>query len=362
MEFKMNLTVQEKDPAGLYDTPLLHQSYFWSQVKESQGYHTKAFDIKTPLSELYGKPGSSYVLDDILVQLIPVNRHQSIGYVPYGPVLNPDEEKMGPFLEELSMNLREKLPSHCLLLRYDLPWQSIWEEDDDVSLSLQNLRLNWGTNNKKLRKAVSNQLPSDTMFVNLLGSEEQILSRMHHKTRYNIRLAQRKGVEVRQVGRDHLDTFYSLYEETCERNRITLHDRSYFDALYNAEDEGAEIVLLMAFFDGQPLSAMFLSRSSRRATYLYGASSSKMRNSMSTYALQWHTIQLAKRWGCTEYDLFGVSPTGGMDHPMSGLYTFKKGFGGTTFHRMGCWDFAYDEEQASQLFAYEMVGEGYHLR
>ncbi len=95
----MNLTVQEKDPAGLYDTPpLLHQSYFWSQVKESQGYHTKAFDIKTPLSELYGKPGSSYVLDDILVQLIPVNRHQSIGYVPpYGPVLNPDEEKMGPF-------------------------------------------------------------------------------------------------------------------------------------------------------------------------------------------------------------------------------------------------------------------------
>ncbi len=136
------------------------------------------------------------------------------------------------------------------------------------------------------------------MFVNLQGgSEEQILSRMHHKTRYNIRLALRKGVEVRQVGRDHLGTFYSLYEDTCERNRITLHDRSYFDALYSAEDEGAEIVLLMAFFDGQPLSAMFLSRSARRATYLYGASSSNMRNSMSTYALQWHAIQLAKRWG-----------------------------------------------------------------
>ncbi|MGE4467009.1 lipid II:glycine glycyltransferase FemX [Sphaerochaeta sp.] len=356
----MNLTVQEKDPAGLYDTPLLHQSYFWSQVKESQGYHTKAFDIKTPLSELNGKPGSSYVLDDILVQMIPVNRYQSIGYVPYGPVLNPDEERMGPFLEELSMSVKEKLPSQCLLLRYDLPWQSIW--DDDVSLTTQNLRLNWGTNNKKLRKAVSNQLPSNTMFVNLLGSEEQILSRMHHKTRYNIRLAQRKGVEVRQVGRDHLDTFHSLYKETCERNRITSHDRSYFDALYSAEDEGAEIVLLMAFFDGQPLSAMFLSRSAHRATYLYGASSSQMRNSMSTYALQWHAIQLAKRWGCTEYDLFGVSPTVGMHHPMSGLYTFKKGFGGTIFQRMGCWDFAYDEEQASQLFAYEMVGEGYHLR
>jgi lipid II:glycine glycyltransferase (peptidoglycan interpeptide bridge formation enzyme) len=200
------------------------------------------------------------------------------------------------------------------------------------------------------------------MFVNLQGSEEQILSGMHHKTRYNIRLALRKGVEVRQVGRDRLEIFYSLYEETCERNRITLHDRFFFDALYNAEDEGAGIVLLMAFFEGQPLSAMFLSRSSRRATYLYGASSSQRRNSMSTYALQWYAIQLAKHWGCTEYDLFGVSPSQGKHHPMSGLYTFKKGFGGTAFHRMGCWDFAYDEEQASQLFAYEMVGEGYHLR
>ncbi|MGE4453495.1 MAG: lipid II:glycine glycyltransferase FemX [Sphaerochaeta sp.] len=358
----MNLTVQEKDPASLYDTPLLHQSYFWSQVKEHQGYHTKAFDIKIPFSEFSGRSGSSLLLDDVLVQLIPVNRYQSIGYVPYGPVLNPNEERMGPFLEELSMHIQQKLPKDCLLLRYDLPWQTIWEEDEDVSLSLQNLRLNWGTQRKKLRKAVSNQLPSDTMFVHLQDSEEEILERMHHKTRYNIRLALRKGVEVRQVGRDHLPTFYELYKETCERNHITLHDRSFFDALYTAEDEGAGISLLMAFLEGKPLSAMFLSRSARRATYLYGASSSQMRNSMSTYALQWYAITLAKSWGCTEYDLFGVSPSQEKDHPMSGLYTFKKGFGGTTFHRMGCWDYTFDEEQASQLFAYEMVGEGYHLR
>ncbi|MGH0054222.1 MAG: lipid II:glycine glycyltransferase FemX [Sphaerochaetaceae bacterium] len=358
----MNLTVQEKDPVGLYTTPLIHQSFFWSQVKKHQGYQTKAFDIKIPLSDLHGDLGSAYVLDDVLVQFLPVNRYQSIGYVPYGPVLSPNEERMGPFLEELSMHLRDKLPSHCILLRYDLPWQSIWEEDKEITPTLKNLRLNWDTKNKRLRKAVSNQLPSDTLFVNLQGSEEDLLSRMHHKTRYNIRLALRKGVEVRQVGRDHLEIFYQLYEETCERNRITLHDRSYFDALYTAEDEEAGIVLLMAFFEGQPLSAMFLSRSASRATYLYGASSSRIRNTMSTYALQWHAMTLAKSWGCSEYDLFGVSPSPDKTHPMSGLTTFKKGFGGTYFHRMGCWDFAYEEEEASQLFAYEMVGEGYHLR
>ena len=357
----MNLSVQEKEPAYLYETPLLHQSSFWSQVKEKQGFSTKAFDIKVKLSDMKNITASSYLLDDVLVQLIPVSRYQSIAYVPYGPVLNPDEDRIGIFLEELSMQIKEKLPPHCVLVRYDLPWQAIWE-DEDISYELKSLRLNWGTQYKQLKKAVSNQLPSDTMFVNLSGSEEEILERMHPKTRYNIRLALRKGVEVRQVGHDHLDQFYHLYEETCERNHIQLHPRKFFESLYGAEDKSAGIALLMAFYEQKPLSAMFLSRSATRATYLYGSSSSLLRNTMSTYALQYSAIMLAKSWGCKEYDLFGVSPSAKKDHPMSGLYAFKKGFGGHMFHRMGCWDFTYDQEEASQLFAYEMVGPGYHLR
>ncbi|MEA5029592.1 MAG: peptidoglycan bridge formation glycyltransferase FemA/FemB family protein [Sphaerochaeta associata] len=355
----MNVSVQEKEPAYLYDTPLLHQSSFWSQVKQKQGFETRAFDIKVRSEDLQGSPASAYVLDDVLVQLVPVNREQTIGYVPYGPVLSPQEDRMGLFLEELSMNLQEKLPGHCILLRYDLPWRTIWE-DEDLSLPLQNLRLNWGTSRRSLHKSVSNQLPSDTMLIDLRPSEEEILARMHHKTRYNINLALRKGVEVRQVGHDHLDTFYDLYRETCERNRINLHDRSFFESLYGPTDESAGVVLLMAFHDGVPLSAMFLSRSKNRATYLYGASSSQMRNTMSTYALQWGAITMAKSWKCSEYDLFGVSPSEDRDHPMSGLYSFKKGFGGSLLHRMGCWDFAYNAEDAQNLFAYEMVGEGYH--
>lgn len=355
----MNVSVQEKEPAYLYDTPLLHQSSFWSQVKQNQGYETRAFDIKVRSEDIQGFPASSYVLDDVLVQLVPINREQTIGYVPYGPVLNPHEDRMGLFLEDLSMNLQEKLPKHCILLRYDLPWRTIWE-DEDVSLSLQNLRLNWGTTSRSLQKSVSNQLPSDTMLIDLRPSEDEILGRMHPKTRYNINLALRKGVEVHQVGHESLDTFYALYQETCSRNRINLHDRSFFEALYGPSDESAGVTLLMAFYEGRVLSAMFLSRSKNRATYLYGASSSELRNTMSTYALQWAAILLAKSWNCSEYDLFGVSPSTERDHPLSGLYSFKKGFGGNLLHRMGCWDFAYSKEDAKNLFAYEMVGEGYH--
>ncbi|WP_332447883.1 lipid II:glycine glycyltransferase FemX [Sphaerochaeta sp.] len=357
----MNLSVQEKDPANLFDTPLLHQSFFWSQVKQNQGYETKAFDIKVRQADVQRGATSSFLLDDMLVQLIPINREHTIGYVPYGPLLHPDQQNMGPFLEELSLHVQKRLPSHCILLRYDLPWETVWD-DDELSVELQNIRLNWGTQSRSLSRSVSNQLPSDTMFIDLSGSEEDILANMHHKTRYNINLALRKGVEVRQVGHDQLDVFYALYEETCERNHIQLHDRSFFEALFGPEDEHAGVTLLMAYFENRPLSSMFLSRSSQRATYLYGASSSALRNTMSTYALQWKAIQLAKQWGCREYDLFGVSPSLHKNHPMQGLYTFKKGFGGDLLHRMGCWDFTFHAQEARQLFAYEMVGDGYHLR
>ncbi len=357
----MNLTLQEKEPSNLYETPLLHQSSFWSHVKEKQGYQTKAFDIKVRSSDISDQQGSSYLLDDVLVLLSPVNRSQTIGYVPYGPVLKPTEDKMGPFLEDLSLQLQEKLPDNCILLRYDLPWQRIWE-DEDVSLQSQQLRLNWGTSSHQIRKSCSDQLPCDTMFVDLRGSEEDLLARMHHKTRYNIRLAQRKGVEIREVTHKELPIFYALYTETCQRNYIQLHDLSFFESLFTLELEKPYFSLLVAYLDGVPLSSMFLTRSGDRATYLYGASSSFRRNSMSTYALQWRAMQLARSWGCTSYDLFGVSPTEDKDHPMSSLTKFKKGFGGEFFHRMGCWDFLYDQSHSEELYAFEMTSKGYHCR
>lgn len=357
----MNLTVQEKETSSLYETPLLHQSSFWSQVKENQGYTTKAFDIKVRSSDISTLGGSSYLLDDVLVLIAPINKDQSIGYVPYGPVLKPLEDRMGPFLEDLSMQLQDNLPENCILLRYDLPWQRTWG-DEDLSVHAQQVRLNWGTASHQIRKSCTDQLPSDTMFIDLRGSDEELLARMHHKTRYNIGLAQRKGVEVRQENHEHLATFYDLYIETCQRNNIQLHEPHFFESLFTVEMEKPYFSLLVAYLDGTPLSSMFLTRSGDRATYLYGASSTFRRNSMSTYALQWSAIQLARSWGCTSYDLFGVSPNEDKDHPLSGLTSFKKGFGGEVFHRMGCWDFLFDEAEGESLYAFEMTSQGYHCR
>ena len=159
--------------------------------------------------------------------------------------------------------------------------------------------------------------------------------------------------------------WYDLYKETCARNRIYLHDVDYFKALLVTDvshtRSPAEVELLIAELEARPLAAMFLVFSGQRATYLYGASSSKQRNYMATYALQWEAIKKARRGGCTEYDMFGVAPRPDPSHPLYGLYRFKSGFGGVVFHRMGCWDYPLDPEDYEMYRLAEMKSEGYHL-
>src|SRR5574344_993836 len=355
----MDIFVDRKPVRDLYSTPLLHQTYFWSQVKENLGFESQAFELKVKASSQL----SAFYSDDLLVLFHPVSRDQVAGYVPYGPALTPEAGNEGCFIEELSEMVRPLLPPNCILLRYDLPWRSIWD-NDLPEVQMQEIRMNYGTENHSLRKAPSNLLPNNTMIVNLRPDESDILMSMKPKTRYNIRLAQRKGVQVKIGGYDDLDVFYRLYEETCERNRLNLHNRLFFESLYrtNHEDPNTGFELLVAYLDDIPLSAMFLTFSSSRATYLYGASSNQMRESMSTYALQWEAIRQAKASGCLQYDLFGVAPSRNAEnHPMAGLYRFKQGFGGDVFHRMGCWDFYLNDELASQLISAEAAGTGYHL-
>lgn len=65
---------------------------------------------------------------------------------------------------------------------------------------------------------------------------------------------------------------------------------------------------------------------------------------MASYALQWESIKIARKWGCSEYDMFGSAPNLRQAHPMHGVHVYKKGFGGNLYHRMGCWDYPYNQK------------------
>src|SRR5690606_23651261 len=120
---------------------------------------------------------------------------------------------------------------------------------------------------------------------------DTILLRMKPKTRYNIKLSQKKGVTVRIADLNDLHVWYELYKQTAQRNGLYLNDIKYFNAILTAKADKtkspADVYYLIAEIDNQPLAAMFLIVTGNRSSYLYGASSSTNRNFMATYALQW---------------------------------------------------------------------------
>ncbi|MEA4917442.1 lipid II:glycine glycyltransferase FemX [Proteiniphilum sp.] len=366
-----------KETEELYATPILQQTAFWSEVKTSLGANTLAVNFTSQNPDLFpGLSNQSYIKSDLLVILQQINRNHSVAYVPYGPEVEPQDEFQGVFLEELSESLRSILPSNCILIRYDLCWESYWAREKDhfdengiwkgePESHSQEFRFNFNTHNWNFKKAHSNILPANTIYLDLTHERETLLERMKPKTRYNIRLAQRKGVTVRSMGMEGMDIWYGLYKETAIRNHLLLNDMKYFRAVLDARAEHssspADVSLMIAEYEDKPLAAMFLVITGHRGSYLYGASSSLYRNLMATYALQWEAIMKSQLAGCTEYDMFGISPTPDPQHPLYGLYKFKSGFGGDIYHSLGCWDYPLDKESYTLFRASELGSQGYHL-
>lgn len=373
----MNIKIDPKETIYAYSTPIVQQTSFWSKVKERLGMNSRAFEFSVRNSDLYtGVGGFSYTNADFIMFFQYLNDSDYLAYIPYGPETEPSEDNQGVFLEELSEVLRSYLPKHCIALRYDLNWESHWCRKEDFDSDgnwiglpkkeFQEIKLNYGTCNRNLRKANTNVLPANTIVLDLTQDESAILNRMKPKTRYNIRLALRKGVNVVSAGMEGLETWYGLYTETALRNGLHLNSINYFYNMFASKtecsDKDVNVKLMIAYYEDIPLAAMFLVLSSHRATYLYGASSSRMRNLMPTYALQWRAIQIAKENNCREYDMFGVAPNCDPSHPMYGLYKFKNGFGGEIFHQLGCWDYPIEEEKYNYFSAAEMSSQGYYDR
>ena len=363
--FIMIRNLSEKSIDYVYKTPVLQQTAYWSKVKSRLGIESLALNFKVRSNSVVNIPDyeNAYHDSDLLILLQRVDSYSCIAYIPYGPEVEPTDELTGPFLEELSEQLRSYLPANCIFIRYDLLWKSLWDEETPGN-HLQELRVNIGTNLWNLRKARTNILPSSTIFLNLRNDSSTLLSGMKPKTRYNINLSERRGVDIRSAGIESIEIWYELYKETAVRNSFYLHSIEYFEAILtvkaNDTASPAYVTLLIAEHEGTPLAAMFLVVSGIRATYLYGASSNIMRSLMAPYALQWYAINYSKQMGCTEYDLFGISPTDNTSHPLHGLYRFKNGFGGEIYRTLGCWDYPINNELYEYYTVMEMQMQGFH--
>lgn len=186
---------------------------------------------------------------------------------------------------------------------------------------------------------------ADTIALDLSPSEEELMAGMGGKTtRYNIRLAGRKGVEIHQP-RDFEWAFGTLYgwmqdlAEHKEGYHIT-RPRQYFHDVARKMWDADTGRFFVAEHEGEPIAIAYFFHFGRKLWYMYSASSSHKQNLKPNHLLQWEAIRWAKSQGITFYDMVSVPPPEerNEDHPGYGVYKFKKGFGGEILEFIGCMD------------------------
>src|SRR5690606_4485844 len=180
----------------------------------------------------------------------------------------------------------------------------------------------------------------NSVVIDLRRDEQDILMDMKPKTRYNIRLAARKDVEVRFGDADDLDLLYELYKETARRDDFVIRPLEYYRKAWGDFMRAGLAQPIIAEYKGTPLAHVLIFGHGKRAGYFYGASSNEERNRMPTYALQWEAIRWAKSQGMAVYDMWGAPDDFDDENdPLAGVYRFKSGFGGTVVRRIGAWDY-----------------------
>ena len=189
-------------------------------------------------------------------------------------------------------------------------------------------------------RSVKSIQPANTLLLDLNKSEEELLTEMHQKTRYNIRLSKKKGVKIEKIEDQEkaLDIFSKLIKETSGRDKFTPHSDGYYQKMLKALDKDA--CLWVAKYEDQILAANIIVSFGDTVTYLHGASSNEHRNLMAPHLLQWEQIKWAKENNYQIYDFWGISDS---DPRWAGFTRFKKGFGGQEKKLAGTFDLVYNQ-------------------
>jgi lipid II:glycine glycyltransferase (peptidoglycan interpeptide bridge formation enzyme) len=255
-----------------------------------------------------------------------------IGYIPKGPVGPVDPSAWSALWAEVDVLCRRK---HAFFLKIE---PDEWEQENHaLSTAMQGMQA-----------GAPGIQPRRTVVIDLNGGETAWMERMKQKTRYNIRLAQKKDIVVRESG--DFAAFHQMALQTGERDGFNVHSLEYYQKSYDLFHPSGEGTLLGAYYQDRMLAGLILFAQGKRAWYLHGASSNEERNRMPTYLLQWEAMRWAAAKGCSEYDLWGIPDEDEAtleanfetrNDGLWGVYRFKRGFGGRIFRSAGAWDRVY---------------------
>lgn len=300
------------------------QTWAWGQVKKATGWEPHALVVEDA-----GQIAASILL---LEHGLPGTR-RSFFYAPRGPVVDIDNAALFDFLLGAVKEMAKERGAIMLKIDPDVP---VHHEGLAAYLKSRGFRP------APAAGGFEGTQPRFVFRLNITPSPEEIMAAFQPKTRYNIRLAERKGVTIKEnCTLADLQTFYDLLQETAHRDHFLIRSYSYFATLWRELVERGYARLLLAHYRGEAIAGTLMFLLGNKAWYLYGASSSRHREVMPNYLLQWTMICRAREAGCTMYDFRGVPGILSPDNPLYGLYRFKKGFGGTYTEFIGEYDLVY---------------------
>lgn len=284
------------------------QSLEWGRVKSFW---------KNEVIVVEDKDGNIIGALSVLLRKIPI-----FGYLMYssrGPICDRHDKDVLKQITEGAKKLAKKYNAMVLKIEPDI------KKDDE---KFREIATELGYKIKDDAKDFRDEIQPRFVFrLDIKGkTEDEIFKNFHSKTRYNVRLAGRKGVTVKEGTKEDLKDFHRIMIETGNRDGFIIRPLEYFEKMYD-ELAPKHMKVLMAYYEGKPISGVIPIMYGNKTWYLYGASSNEHRNLMPNYLLQWEMIKLAISRGDDIYDLRGVSGVVDKNHPQYGLYRFKQGFG-----------------------------------
>ena len=333
--------------------PHFLQTYEWGQVKAKYGWqpiylvwddqgNMKAEIDVNRLSSFAFPPSAAALILKRQILRNGFAARLSILYSPKGPLLDWTNEPLRTRVLNDLQSYAKKQGAIFLKMDPDVVLGTgVPASEDDVVDANGQLVMN--ELKRRGWEYASDQIQfKNTVVIDLNSTEEEMLARMKQKTRYNIRLAEKKSVNLRVGTKGDFPMLYKMYAETSVRDGFVIRDDGYYQTVWNLFMNSSEPTCepLIAEVDGEPVAAIFVFYFAGRAYYVYGMSRNAHREKMPTYLLQWEAMKRENAKGCTVYDLWGAPEVFDESDSMWGVYRFKEGLGGQVVRTLGAWDFA----------------------
>lgn len=308
----MDLKILDDSYKAKYNQLVTHliQSWEWGEFRKSLGIPLIRYGIFEQ-----GKLKKAFQISFHKIPLI----NKTVGYLPKGPF--PDSE----IAQALSKISKEQ---NCVFIKT--------EPDEEIGVR--------GKIDRQFKKAIKPLFTKHNFVLDLTADEEELLKKMHQKTRYNIRVAQKKGVKIR-IGEnaEYLKTYLELYFETTKRQGYYGHNEIYHTKVWETFSQTGQVRFIIAEYNNIPVVAWMLLAFKDTLYYPYGGSSHLFREVMASNLVAWEAIKLGKKLGLKYFDMWGaLGPDADPKDPWYGFHRFKQGYGGRLVEYLGSFDLVSD--------------------